>query len=65
MSDKPKPPMDSAAKRALKQERSIEGALAMSEYQAEREAERAKTKRLRALREAEEAGDRKNQRDSK
>jgi hypothetical protein len=40
-----------------KEERAIEGAKSMSEY-AEREAERAKTKRLKALRLAREASDR-------
>jgi hypothetical protein len=38
-----------------KSERATEGAKAMSEYNAERQAERAKTVRLRALREAKEA----------
>ena len=41
-----------------KEERAIEGAKAMSEYKAEREAERAKTERLKALRLAREASDR-------
>ena len=39
--------------------RAIEGAQAMSEYNAERDAERAKTARLRALRLAKEAADKK------
>ena len=38
-----------------KEERATEGAKAMSEYKAEREAERAKTERLKALRLAKEA----------
>jgi hypothetical protein len=40
-----------------KSERATEGAQAMSEYSAERDAERAKTARLRALRLAKEATD--------
>jgi hypothetical protein len=40
-----------------KGERATEGAKAMSEYKAEREAERAKTERLKALRLAKEASD--------
>ena len=40
-----------------KEERATEGAKAMSEYKAEREAERAKTERLKALRLAKEASD--------
>ena len=39
------------------EERATEGAKAMSEYKAEREAERAKTERLKALRLAKEASD--------
>jgi hypothetical protein len=54
VSDKPKPPFDPAAKKALAAERAAQ---AMSEYNAEREAERAKTERLRALRLAKEAAD--------
>ena len=50
MSDQPKPPFDRAAKKSPTEERAIEGAKAMTEYKAEGEAERAKTKRLRALR---------------
>ena len=42
MSDKPKPKFDRAAKKALAEERAIEGAKAMTEYKAERAAERAK-----------------------
>ena len=42
-----------------KTERATEGAQAMSEYNAERDAERAKTARLRALRLAKEAADKK------
>ncbi len=57
VSDKPKPPIDRAAKRALLEERAIEGAKAMTEYKAEGKAERAKTARLKALREAKEAAD--------
>ena len=40
-----------------KAERATEGAKAASEYNAEREAERAKTVRLKAQREAKEAAD--------
>ena len=40
-----------------KSERATEGAKAMSEYNAERQAERAKTVRLKALREAREAAE--------
>ena len=40
-----------------KSERATEGAKAMSEYNAERQAERAKTVRLKALREAKEAAE--------
>jgi hypothetical protein len=57
LSDKPKPPFDRAAKKALAEERATEGAKAMTEYKAEGEAERAKTERLRALRLAKEAAD--------
>jgi hypothetical protein len=56
MSDKPKPPLDAAAKKALAKERATEGAKAMSEYKAEGNAERAKTARLKALRLAKEGG---------
>jgi hypothetical protein len=42
-----------------KQERATEGAKAMSEYEAEGDAERAKTACLRALREAKEAAQKK------
>jgi len=42
-----------------KSERATEGAQAMSEYNAERQAERAKTARLRELRLAKEAADKK------
>jgi hypothetical protein len=48
----------SAEARFKKEERATEGAKAMSEYNAEREAERAKTERLRGLRLAKEASDR-------
>jgi hypothetical protein len=44
-----------------KTERATEGAQAMSEYNAERAAERAKTARLRALRLAKEAADKKKE----
>jgi hypothetical protein len=44
-----------AEARFKKSERATEGAKAMSEYNAERQAERAKTVRLKALREAKEA----------
>jgi hypothetical protein len=40
-----------------KSERATDGAKAMSEYNAERQAERAKTVRLKALREAREAAE--------
>jgi len=43
-SDKPKPPFDRSAKKSLVEERAIEGAKAMTEYKAENEAERAKTR---------------------
>ena len=56
MTDKPKPPFDPAAKKALAEERAVEGAKAMSDYKAEGEAERAKTARLKAQRLAKEAG---------
>ena len=48
-----------------KEERAIEGAKAMSEHKAEREAERAKTERLKALRLAREASDRIDKRTKK
>ena len=44
---------------AKKAQRTTEGAKAMSEYNAERQAERAKTARLRELRLAKEAADKK------
>jgi hypothetical protein len=59
MSDKPKQTYDAAARKAQLQERAIEGTKAMTEYKAEGEAERAKTARLKALREAKEAADKK------
>jgi hypothetical protein len=46
-----------AEARFKKAQRATEGAQAMSEYNAERKAERAKTERLRALRLAKEAAD--------
>jgi hypothetical protein len=46
-----------AAAKFKKSERATEGAKAMSEYNAERQAERAKTARLRELRLAKEAAD--------
>ena len=55
----PKPPFAPAAKKALSEQRAIEGAKAMSEYTAEREAERAKTARLKELRLAKQAVDKK------
>jgi hypothetical protein len=58
MSDKPKPPFDPAAKKALAEERATEGAKAMADYKAEGEAERAKTACLKAQRLAKEAADR-------
>jgi hypothetical protein len=48
MSDKPKPQFDRAAKKALAEERAIEGAKAMTEYKAEGAAERAKDWRTKA-----------------
>ena len=48
-----------------KEEQAIEGAKAMSEHKAEREAERAKTERLKALRLAREASDRIDKRTKK
>jgi hypothetical protein len=56
LSDDPKQSEVPAAK-ALKQERATKAAQAMSEYIAERNAERAKTECLRALRLAKEAAD--------
>ena len=58
VSNPSKPPFDRAAKKAQLEERATEGAKAISEYNAAREAERAKTERLRALRLAKEATDR-------
>jgi hypothetical protein len=58
VSNPSKPPFDRAAKKAQLEERATEGAKAISEYNAAREAERAKTERLRALRLAKEAMDR-------
>jgi hypothetical protein len=58
-SDKPKPPFDRAARKAQLEARVNEGAKAMTEYKAEGEAERAKTARLKALREAKEAAQKK------
>ena len=54
VSDKSNPSFDRAARKAQLEERATEGAKAMSEYKAEREAERAKTERLKALRLAKE-----------
>jgi hypothetical protein len=48
----------SAEAQFKKEERANEGAKAMSEYKAEREAERAKTERLKGLRLAKDASDR-------
>ena len=48
----------SAEAQFKKEERATEGAKAMAEYKAEREAERAKTERLRGLRLAKQASDR-------
>ena len=48
MSDKPRPPYDAAARKAQLQERAADASDAMSQYKADREAERAKTERLRA-----------------
>jgi hypothetical protein len=55
VSDKPKPLFDRAAKKALAEERAIEGAKALSDYKAEGEAECAKTGRLKVQRLAKEA----------
>ena len=60
-SDPSKPPFDPAAKKAQLEERATEGAKAMSEYKAAVEAERAKTERLRALRLAREAAQKKEE----
>jgi hypothetical protein len=56
MADEPKEPevLDVRTRKAV---RAVEGAKAMSEYVAERDAERAKTARLRALRLAKEAAE--------
>ena len=56
MTDDPKE-LEVPHSKALKQERATKAAQAMSEYIAERNAERAKTARLRALRLAKEAAD--------
>jgi hypothetical protein len=48
----------SAEAQFKKEERATEGAKAMAEYKAEREAQRAKTERLRGLRLAKQASDR-------
>ena len=58
-SGNPKPSFDRSAKKAQLEERATEGAKAMSEYKAAVEAERAKTERLRALRLAKEAAEKK------
>jgi hypothetical protein len=60
VSDPSKPPFDREAKKALAEERAIEGAKAMTEYKAEGEAERAKTERLRALRRTKEAAEKRS-----
>jgi len=59
MADQPKerPQVKSQFKQTQKAQRAAEGEQAMSEYIAERNAERAKTERLRALRLAKEATD--------
>ena len=59
MADQPKerPQVESQFKQTQKAQRAAEGEQAMSEYIAERNAERAKTERLRALRLAKEATD--------
>ena len=59
VSDQSKAPFDRGARKAQLEERATEGAKSMSEYNAEREAERAKTERLRALRLAKEAAEKK------
>jgi hypothetical protein len=50
-------PSEPSARKTLKEERAIRGAQAMAEYLAACEAERAKTVRLKALREARMAAD--------
>ena len=57
MADQPKerPQVETQFKQTQKAQRAAEGEQAMSEYVAERSAERAKTERLRALRLAKEA----------
>ena len=59
MADQPKerPQVETQFKQTQKAQRAAEGEQAMSEYVAERSAERAKTERLRALRLAKEATD--------
>jgi hypothetical protein len=51
---KPLEPSEAEAKQALLKERADDAARATADYKAEQEAERAKTKRLRALRLAKE-----------
>jgi hypothetical protein len=57
MADDPSKEHRQAEAQFKKAQRVTEGAQAMSEYNAERKAERAKTERLRALRLAKEAAD--------
>ena len=57
MADDPSKEHPQAEAQFKKAQRAVEGAQAMSEYNAEREAERAKTARLRAMRLAKEAAD--------
>ena len=59
MADQPKERAQSEAQ-FKKAQRATEGAKAMSEYNAERQAERAKTARLKELRLAKEAADKKD-----
>ena len=57
MADEPKERDEASEARTLKEVRAIERAKAMSEYITERDAERAKTARLRALRLSKEAAE--------
>jgi hypothetical protein len=54
----PKPPLDRAARDAMKEERARDAALAMQEYEAEKRAILANAERLRALRLSKEAENR-------
>jgi hypothetical protein len=57
LADEPKERHEAPDARTLKEVRAIERAKAMSEYITERDAERAKTARLRALRLSKEAAE--------